>query len=133
MTVFNHPSFGNIRTAGNSENPLFCLIDVCEALDLNPSKVSQRLDKGVLSKYPLETAGGLQIFNFVNEDGLYDVIFDSRKPEARKFRKWVTSEVLPTIRKNGGYRVGERRQIQKPEDDPSCAMLISFFQRHFNR
>lgn len=58
---------------------------------------------GVCSTYPLQTAGGVQQVNFVNEDGLYDVILDSRKPEARKFRKWITSEVLPEIRKNGGY------------------------------
>ncbi|WP_229118787.1 phage antirepressor KilAC domain-containing protein [Bacteroides finegoldii] len=92
-----------------SENnePLFCLADVCRVLDLIPSKVAQRLDKDVLSKYPLETAGGIQQTNFVDEDGLYDVILDSRKPEAKKFRKWVTSEVLPSIRKHGIYMTNE--------------------------
>lgn len=103
IQVFNNPEFGEIRTAGTADNPMFCLADVCKALDLIPSKVAQRLDKGVLSKYPLETAGGEQLVNFVNEDGLYDVILDSRKPEAKKFRKWVTSEVLPSIRKHGAY------------------------------
>lgn len=86
---------------GENGEPLFCLIDVCNMLDLIPSKVSQRLDKDVLSKYPLETAGGIQQTNFINEDGLYDVILDSRKPEAKQFRKWITSEVLPSIRKHG--------------------------------
>lgn len=54
---------------------------------------------------PLLTAGGIQQANFVNEDGLYDVILDSRKSEAKKFRKWITSEVLPSIRKTGSYSV----------------------------
>ena len=63
----------------------------------------ERLEKGVVSTEPLSTRGGTQMANFVNEDGLYDVILDSRKPSARDFRKWVTSEVLPQIRKMGGY------------------------------
>lgn len=103
ITIFNNPQFGDIRTAGTSDKPLFCLADVCNALGLTPKGVNQRLDKGVISTYPLETAGGTQQALFVNEDGLYDVILDSRKPEAKAFRKWVTSEVLPTIRRTGGY------------------------------
>lgn len=103
IQIFNNPAFGDIRTAGTPEQSLFCLVDVCRALDLNPSKVAQRLSEDVLSKYPLQTAGGEQLANFITEDGLYDVILDSRKPEARSFRKWITSEVLPSIRKHGGY------------------------------
>lgn len=67
--------------------------------------VKQRLSKEVISNYPLETAGGIQNVLFVNEDGLYDVIFESRKPEAKAFRKWVTGEVLPSIRKTGRFEV----------------------------
>ena len=100
---FNSEQFGVIRTAGTAENPLFCLTDVCKALGLNASHVRARLDKGVVSTDTLSTKGGKQKLNFVNEDGLYDVILDSRKPEAKAFRKWVTSEVLPSIRKTGGY------------------------------
>ena len=103
VTIFNNPQFGEIRTAGTADNPLFCLADVCNALGLSAKGVNQRLNKEVISNYPLETAGGIQQALFVNEDGLYDVILDSRKPEAKVFRKWVTSEVLPTIRKTGGY------------------------------
>lgn len=103
ITIFNNPQFGDIRTAGTPEAPLFCLADVCKALGLTSKFVNQRLDKGVVSNHPLETAGGTQQALFVTEDGLYDVILDSRKPEAKTFRKWVTSEVLPTIRKTGGY------------------------------
>lgn len=105
VQVFNSPLFGQIRTAGTPDKPLFCLSDVCSALNLTVAKVSKRLEKDVLSKHPLQTNGGNQMFTFVNEDGLYDVILDSRKPEAKKFRKWITSEVLPSIRKTGAYSI----------------------------
>lgn len=106
LKIFENEQFGQVRIAMNENGePMFCLADLCLVLDLTPSKVAQRLGEDVLSKYPLLTAGGIQQANFVNEDGLYDVILDSRKPEAKKFRKWVTSEVLPSIRKTGSYSV----------------------------
>jgi prophage antirepressor-like protein len=106
LKIFENEQFGQVRIAMNENGePMFCLADLCLVLDLTPSKVAQRLGEDVLSKYPLLTAGGIQQANFVNEDGLYDVILDSRKPEAKKFRKWITSEVLPSIRKNGSYSV----------------------------
>lgn len=106
LKIFENEQFGQVRIAMNdSGEPMFCLSDLCLVLDLTPSKVAQRLEEGVLSKYPLLTAGGIQQANFVNEDGLYDVILDSRKSEAKKFRKWITSEVLPSIRKTGSYSV----------------------------
>ena len=103
IKIFNSEEFGEVRVIGSPENPLFCLADLCKALGLQSKHVIERLDKGVVSSGTLSTNGGNQTFTFVNEDGLYDVILDSRKPEARKFRKWVTSEVLPSIRKTGGY------------------------------
>lgn len=104
IKVFDNPQFGKVRTAGTSENPLFCLPDVCKALGLNASHVRERLEDGVVSTDTItDNLGRTQVANFVNEDGLYDVILDSRKPEAKVFRKWVTSEVLPSIRKTGQY------------------------------
>ena len=105
VQIFNSPQFGEVRTAGTADAPLFCLADVCRALDLgNPSQVKARLSDGVISNEGiLDNLGRTQYVNFVNEDGLYDVILDSRKPEARAFRKWITSEVLPSIRKHGAY------------------------------
>ena len=108
MSVFGNADFGEVRVVmSKDDEPLFCLADVSRVLELVPSKVAQRLEKGVLSKYPILTDGGIQQANFINEDGLYDVILDSRKPSARKFRKWVTSEVLPSIRRTGRYDVRE--------------------------
>lgn len=106
IQIHKNPLFGEVRTAGTPEEPLFCLADVARALELIPSKIVQRISDDVLSKYPItDNLGRTQMANFVNEDGLYDVILDSRKPEAKAFRKWVTSEVLPSIRKTGSYGV----------------------------
>lgn len=124
IKIFENEQFGKVRIAMNESNkPLFCLVDVCQSLDLIPSKVSQRLDKDVLSKYPLETEGGIQQANFVNEDGLYDVILDSRKTSAKQFRKWVTSEVLPSIRKNGGYIANQENL--SPEEIVANALVVA--------
>ena len=123
IQVFNSPQFGEIRTAGTSEDPLFCLSDVCSVLGLRQGDVKQRLDKGVVSTQPLETAGGIQQANFVNEDGLYDVILDSRKPQAKAFRKWITSEVLPAIRKTGGYIA--TKQGDTSEEIMARALIIA--------
>ena len=117
--VFFHEEFGSVRTLGDWENPQFCLADVCRILELpQVAKVVQRLDKEVLTTHPLQTAGGIQSFYFVNEDGLYDVILDSRKPSAKKFRKWITKEVLPTLRKTGTYSM--------PGNDNDRIIIVNF-------
>lgn len=107
IQIYQNPEFGNIRTMKDEKGePLFCLKDVCEVLDLRTQKVVQRLEDDVLSKYPIvDSLGRTQQATFVNEDGLYDTILESRKPGAKAFRKWVTSEVLPAIRRDGGYMV----------------------------
>lgn len=112
ITIFNNPQFGDIRTAGTPETPLFCLADVCKALELQASAVIRRLDDGVITSHPIsDSLGRQQVANFVSEDGLYDVILDSRKPEAKVFRKWITSEVIPSIRKTGGYSLSKRYSL----------------------
>lgn len=118
IQVFNNPAFGNIRVAGTEANPQFCLTDVCKALGLSAKGVNQRLGDEVISNYPItDKLGREQQALFVNEDGLYDVILDSRKTEARQFRKWITGEVLPTIRKHGAYMTEDTLQkaIQNPD------------------
>lgn len=97
----------NLTIINQNDESRFKLNDVCKILGLAPRVVKQRLDKDVCSTYPLQTAGGTQQVTFVNEDGLYDVILDSRKSEAKHFRKWITSEVIPSIRKHGAYMTPE--------------------------
>lgn len=103
IQVFSNPQFGQIRTAGTNEKPEFCLRDVCKALALRSGDVRKRMDSSVVTIHPADTGFGVKDMLFINEDGLYDAILDSRKPEARAFRKWITGEVLPSIRKTGGY------------------------------
>jgi len=105
IKIFNNPLFGEIRVITDEQgNPQFCLSDLCQALDLTAKGVRQRLDDEVISNYPItDSIGREQSAIFVNEDGMYDTILDSRKAEAKKFRKWITSEVLPSIRKTGTY------------------------------
>lgn len=104
LQIFSNSEFGEIRTITKDDEALFCLGDLCRILELTAKGVKQRLTDEVISNYPIpDSLGRIQNTIFVNEDGLYDVILDSRKENARKFRKWVTSEVLPTIRKTGGY------------------------------
>src|SRR5690625_1306444 len=90
--------------------PHFLLKDVCEILGIgNHRHVRARLEDDVVSNYPIkDRLGRTQQATFVNEDGLYDVIVDSRKPEARRFRTWITSEVIPSIRKHGTYMTPEK-------------------------
>ena len=123
---FTNIEFGNVRIVmENNKVPVFCLSDVCKVLELRVDNVVSRLKegdpyiKGVSStdnfkdkntgidgisvhKIP-DKNNHLQSMYFVNEDSLYDVIFDSRKPKAKKFRKWITRDVLPSIRKFGAY------------------------------
>ena len=110
LQIFENPDFGQVRVIlQENGEPLFCLADVCFILELTPSKVAQRLEDDVLSKYPIsDSLGRQQDTNFINEEGLYDVILGSRKESTKPFRKWVTSEVLPSIRKTGSYSVRQK-------------------------
>jgi prophage antirepressor-like protein len=105
IQIFKNEAFGEVRVAGTSEEPLFCLADICKVLELgNPSQVKTRLCGGVITNEVIpDSIGRQREMTFINEDGLYDVILDSRKPQAKTFRKWVTSEILPSIRKHGIY------------------------------
>lgn len=124
IQIFNNEEFGAVRTTGTPEHPLFCLADVARVLGLKTSKLVQRLSDDVLSKYPIsDSLGREQVTNFINEDGLYDVILDSRKPEAKRFRKWVTSEVLPAIRKHGAYMT--QQTIEKALAEPDFLIQLA--------
>ena len=90
-----------VRTTVINDEPWFVLKDLCEILNLsNPTAVAERLDDDERTKFNLGRQGET---NIVNESGLYTVILRSDKPQAKQFRKWVTNEVLPTIRKHGAY------------------------------
>ncbi len=97
-----------VRTVQKDGEPWWVLKDVCEILGLgSPHKVFERLDEDEKGRNLIPTLGGGQEMTVINESGLYNVILRSDKPEAKPFRKWVTSEVLPAIRKYGAYMTPE--------------------------
>lgn len=99
-------SYGNseIRTIEKDGEPWWVLSDVCKVLELSsPHKVADRLEADEKGRNLIPTLGGMQEMTTVNESGLYAVILRSDKPQAKPFRRWVTSEVLPSIRKHGAY------------------------------
>lgn len=126
VTIFENAQFGQIRTSiGANGEPLFCLADVCKALDLGGGarNVKSRLyPRGVVS-INTPTNGGIQQLNFITEPNLYKCIFQSRKKEAEQFQDWVCNEVLPSIRKSGGYML--TRQDESPEQIMARALMLA--------
>ena len=106
LQIFSNEEFGEIRTVTIDGEPMFCLADICKALELSqPSKVKERLNQKGVNSIPTLTNGGTQNLLYVNESNLYKTIFQSRKESAERFTDWVTSEVLPSIRKTGQYQM----------------------------
>ena len=126
LQVFSYNS-SEVRTVMRDGEPWFCLVDVCRVLDLSsPHKVAERLDRDELTGIKVRSGGQTREMTFINESGLYSVILRSDKPEAKPFRKWVTSEVLPTIRKTGGYGVdGTKAALAEAKLNNSRARVAS--------
>lgn len=130
IKIFENAQFGQIRTSlTESGEPLFCLVDVCKALGLtNPRQVKTTLSaRGVITNdtptYNQHGALVMQQMNFITEPNLYKCIFQSRKKEAEQFQDWVCGEVLPSIRKSGGYMVA--RQDETPEQIMARALMVA--------
>ncbi len=127
IQIFNSEQFGDVRVAGTSEQPLFCLADVCKSIGLtNPSSVAKRLDEDDKAKIDLGRGNqlvGNSIATYISESGLYDVILGSDSPKAKPFKKWVTSEVLPSIRKNGAYMTNDT--LEKALSSPDFLIQLA--------
>lgn len=117
IKIFENDRFGEVRVAGTSENPLFCLVDVCRVLEIkNPRDCKSRLKpEGVVltdgvskttNQYGITTEQEVTL-TFINEQNLYKVIMRSDKPQAEPFQDWVCGEVLPSIRKHGAYMTND--------------------------
>jgi prophage antirepressor-like protein len=105
--LINHPQFGQIRVETIKNEPWFCAKDVCDILGYKNSRMALKnncFGEDVSSIYT-PTSGGDQNMNYVSESGMYALIFGSRLEKAKLFKHWVTSEVLPNIRKYGFYQV----------------------------
>ena len=124
LKIFTNEEFGEIRTSVVNSEPMFCLSDICKSLGLSqPSKVKERLNEKGVRTIPTLTSGGEQNLLYINEPNLYKVIFQSRKESAERFTDWVTSEVLPSIRKNGGYIAGQ--ETLSDEELLSKALMVA--------
>lgn len=109
LQVFNNEMFGNVRIILQDNEPWFVAADVCKCLEhTNTTMALQRLDDDERSKLNLGRQGET---NVVNEYGLYSLVMSSRKPEAKEFKRWVTHEVLPSIRKYGSYNMNIPRTL----------------------
>ena len=108
LQIFKSHEFGEIRTTIQNGEPWFVAADVCKALDIeNNRKATNRLDDDEKSDVTLSDGSQMRHMTAVNEAGLYSLVLGSRKPEAKAFKRWITHEVLPSIRKTGGYITGQ--------------------------
>jgi prophage antirepressor-like protein len=125
IQFFSNESFGTIRVAGTSEKPLFCLADLCSAIGVvNHRNVKARLEESDvrLLDTPTYNQYGVKVvqpITFVTESGMYDVIIRSDSESAKPFRRWLTNEVLPSIRKTGSYSTAS-----KPKREPTLTTKV---------
>ena len=123
LQIFNYQS-NEVRTIQKNGEPWFVLKDVCQVLGIGNSRMAaDRLDPDEKGVSQIDTPGGKQEMTCINESGLYNVILRSDKPEAKPFRKWVTSEVLPAIRRHGAYMTPET--IEKALTDPDTIIQLA--------
>lgn len=124
LTTFKNETFGEVRTVMRDGEPWFVAADVCRALEIgNPSDAMRRLDEDEKALVSIEgMSRGNDLTNIVNEPGLYALVLGSRKPEAKAFKRWITHEVVPTIRRHGAYATDEF--IERSVQDPDYALAI---------
>jgi len=104
LMIFENPEFGAVRSILIDGDPWFVAADVCKALELEKTnRALSRLDDDEKGAHSVSTPGGRQRMSIISESGLYSLILGSRKPEARAFKRWITHEVIPSIRKHGAY------------------------------
>lgn len=130
MTVFTNEDFGQVRTVIRNGEPWFVATDVCKALEVDRT-ATRRLDDDEKGVYSMHTQGGAQDVTIVNEPGLYALVLGSRKPEAKAFKRWVTHEIIPTIRKTGSYNIDPRQALidnfGRFSDDTKQAMILDLY------
>ena len=116
IQIFKNQEFGAIRTISNEQGEaIFCAKDVCDALGYKKASnaIALLVDKGDALKQGTPTSSGVQMMLYVNESGLYSLILSSKLDSAKRFKHWVTSEVLPSIRKQGGYMVARPEETDE--------------------
>lgn len=124
IEIFNKKEFGEVRATSIDGEPLLMLADVCRVLGIKNSRDAKtRLNKKGVVTTDVQTNGGIQKADFINESNLYKLIFQSRKAKAEKFSDWVTEEVLPSIRKTGAYMTPDTIEKMIANPDFSIKLL----------
>lgn len=133
IQIFNNPDFGEVRTLEENGAVLFCGSDVAKALGYsNPRDVLSRHCRGVV-KRDTPTESGNQEMSFIPESDLYRLVFSSRLPNAEKFTDWVTSEVLPSIRKHGLYATPHTVEAMISDPDTAIKLLTTLKEERAKR
>jgi prophage antirepressor-like protein len=122
LKTYTNPDFGEVRTLNIDGEPWFVAADVCKALELDKT-ATRRLDEDEKGLRSTQTLGGNQETLVINEPGLYTLVLGSRKPEAKAFKRWITHDVIPSIRKNGGYIAGQ--ESMTAEELMAKALLVA--------
>ena len=124
MMIFESADFGKVRTLSRNGEPWFVAADVCRALEIrNGSDAMSRLDEDEKGVGLTDTPGGKQQVTIINEPGLYSLVLGSRKPEAKAFKRWITHEVIPSIRKHGAYMTGST--LEQVMESPEMVLLMA--------
>ena len=124
LMTFENAAFGKIRTLTIDDEPWFVAVDVCRALEIgNPTDAMRRLDADERTLVSIEGASNGLPVNAVNEPGLYTLILGSRKPEAKAFKRWITHEVIPAIRKHGAYMT--KSVLEQVLENPELVLLMA--------
>lgn len=141
LQVFNNPEFGEVRTIERDGEPWFVLKDICELFgERNYRRVSARLDEDEKGVSQIATPGGTQNMTIVNESGLYSALFqmqpekargvseeyiEGRKKQLKSFKRWITSEVIPSIRKHGAYITPDTLEQMIADPDTTIRLLTT--------
>ncbi len=121
LQVFTNEQFGSVRVLEHNGDPWFVAVDVCHALEVDRTQ-TRRLDEDEKGVRSIHTPGGDQELLMISEAGLYSLVLGSRKPEAKAFKRWITHEVIPTIRKHGMYATPDT--VEKILEDPDTIIRI---------
>lgn len=123
LKIFEHEAFGSVRAIERNGLPWFVARDVCDCLEIRTNDAANSLDEDEKGYESVVSLGGAQQTLIVSEPGLYSLILRSRKPEAKAFKRWITHEVIPAIRRTGGYMAAV--QSDTPESIMARAVLVA--------
>lgn len=125
LKIFEHEAFGSVRAVERNGLPWFVAKDVCDCLDIRTNDAANSLDKDEKGYESVVSLGGIQQSLIISEPGLYSLILRSRKPEAKAFKRWITHEVIPSIRRHGVYATPQTVEAMLGDPDTTIKILTA--------